>query len=148
VVLIYYQGEDVEISGKKERWLKTSRNFQFPKVPPQVFAIPCHALPRVPGVELLLLNVPWTLDSRVAGPDWGGDPDTGFLRYACHDPEASRTDPTLLSLLQEAIHKKGRLGEVVQYVNDLLDRQPTRFSHPLIVLDNYQLSRRISEPDR
>jgi hypothetical protein len=43
VVLIYYQGEDIVVPGKRERWLKTSRNLQFPKVPPQVFAIPCHA---------------------------------------------------------------------------------------------------------
>src|SRR5207244_12269721 len=85
VVLIYYQGEDVQIPGRSERWLKTSRNFQFPKAPPQAFAIPCHALPRVPGVELLLLNVPWTPDTRVAGSDWGGDPDAGLLSYASHD---------------------------------------------------------------
>jgi WD40 repeat protein len=148
VVLIYYQGEDVEVPGKKERWLKTSRNFQFPKVPLQVFAIPCHALPRVPGVELLLLNVPWTPDLHMAGSDWGGDPDAGLLRYASHDPtETCKPDPALLGLLQEAIRKKGRLGEVVTYVDDLLGKQPARFSR-LIVLDPYQANRRISEPAR
>jgi hypothetical protein len=148
VVLIYYQGEDVEIPEKKERWLKTSRNFQFPKVPPQVFAIPCHALPRVPGVELLLLNVSGMPDNRVTGSDWGGDPDAGFLRYACQDPtETHKPDPALLGLLQEAIRKKGRLGDIVNYVDDLLRHQPTKFS-PLVVLDPYQASRRISEPAR
>jgi WD40 repeat protein len=149
VVLIYYQGEDVEVPEKKERWLKTSRNFQFPKVAPQQFAVPCHDLPRVPGAQLLLLNVPWAPDARVAGPDWGGNPDTGFLRYASHDPrEVANANPALLGLLQEAIRKRGRLGEVVQYVNDLLGKQPMKFSPLEVVLDEYQASRRINEPER
>jgi WD40 repeat protein len=146
VVLIYYQGEDVELPEKKERWLKTSRNFQFPEAPVQAFAIPCHALRRVPGAQLLLLNVPWTPAAQVAGADWGGDPDTGFLRYACHDrADVRKANPALLSLLQEAIRKNGRLGEVVQYINKLLGQQPARFS-PLIVLDDHLASRQINEP--
>src|SRR5690349_21694663 len=35
VVLIYYQGEDVVIADRKERWLKTSSNFLFPRAPLQ-----------------------------------------------------------------------------------------------------------------
>jgi WD40 repeat protein len=149
VVLIYYQGEDVVVPEKRERWLKTSRNFQFPKAPTEAFAIPCHALPRVPGAPLLLLNVAGAPEAHAAGPDWGGDPNTGFLRYACNDPSESRkADPALLNLLQVAIREKGRLGDVVQYVNDLLGRQqPAKFS-PLVVLDQAQASRRINEPGR
>jgi hypothetical protein len=141
LVLIYYQGEDIEIPAKKERWLKTSRNFQFPKTPAPVFAIPCHALPRVPGAQILLLNVAGTADARLAGLDWGGDSHTGFMRYACRD----RTE--LLGLMQEAIRKKSRLDDVVQYVNDLFARQAQRIS-PVVVLNADQKGRQIGEPNR
>jgi WD40 repeat protein len=148
VVLIYYQGEDVEIPEKKERWLKTSLNFRIPKAPLQSFAIPCHALKRVPGAQLLLLNVAAAPDARAAGPEWGGDADTGFMRYACNDPiEVRKADPALLGLLQEAIKNRGRLGDVVSYVDGLLPKQPVRFS-PFVVLDKDQENRRISEPKR
>jgi hypothetical protein len=153
VVLIYYQGEDVEVPDKNERWLKTSPNFLFPKAPPQRFAISCQDLPRVPGVELLLLNVPRRPDEDAGlakgERDWGGQPDTGFLRFASKDrTEARKADSALLALLQEAVRKKGRLGEVVNYVNDLVKQQPTKFGDPLIFLDEYQSSRRINEPAR
>ena len=59
VVLVYYQGQDIHGGG--EHWLLTSRNLQFPKAPPQKFAIPWHSMPRLPGTELLVLNV---LDKR------------------------------------------------------------------------------------
>jgi WD40 repeat protein len=148
IVLIYYQGEDFEVPEKRERWLKTSRNFQFPKAPPTRFAIPCHSLRTVPGAQLLLLNVAGSTATRVAGSDWGGDPDTGFLRYACNDPsEVRKADPALLGFLQEALRKKGRLGEVVQYVNELLRQRPASIS-PLIVLDEDEARRWISEPGR
>ena len=85
------------------------------------------ALRQVPGAQVLLLNVPWTPDAQVAGADWGGDPDTGFLRYACHDrADVRNANPALLSLLQEAIGKHGRLGEVVKYINELLGQQPVK----------------------
>jgi hypothetical protein len=148
VVLIYYQGEDIEVPARKERWLKTSRNFQLPGVPPQQFAIPCHDLPLVPGAQLLLLNVAEKSAAKVAGRDWGGDPDTGLMRYACRDPiEASKAAPTLLRLLQEAIRQKGQLGEVVRYLNELLGQQQMPFS-PLYVLDSDQESRRFNVPGR
>jgi WD40 repeat protein len=149
VVLIYYQGEDVVLPGKKERWLKMSPNFQFPATPPERFALPCHALPRVPGAPLLLLNVAGRPDARAAGPDWGGDRDTGFLRYACADRrEVDTADPALLRLLQEAVRARGRLGEVVQYANALLGKQAPQYGPPLVVLDEAQASRRLSEPGR
>ncbi len=148
LVLIYYQGEDVEVPAKKERWLKMSRNFQFPKAPVESFAVPCHDLPRVPGSQLLLLNVAGAAETRVAGADWGGDPNTGFLRYAYTDPAAARNpDPLLLGLLQEAIRQKGLLGEVVKYVNERLGQQATKIS-PLVVLDDDQAGRRIGAPER
>jgi hypothetical protein len=147
VVLIYYQGEDAVVPGKKERWLKMSNNFRYPKVPVQQFALPCHDLSWGSGTRLLLLNVPWAPGDLEAGPDWGGDPDTGFLRYACHDPAEVRTaSPALLSLLQQAIRKHGRLGEVAKYLNDLFREQPSQFS-PLVILDEDQANLRISEPD-
>jgi hypothetical protein len=148
VVLIYYQGEDVEVPEKKERWLKTSRNLQFPKARPQEFAIPCHDLPRVPGAQLLLLNVADAPKALTAGQDWGGNPDTGFMRYAFNDPREIRSaNPALLNLLQEAIKKNGRLGDVAKYMNDLLNRRPQTFN-PLVILDEDQASRRLSGPDR
>jgi hypothetical protein len=147
VVLIYYQGEDVEVPAKKERWLKTTRNLQFPAVPAEEFAIPCHGLPRVPGVELLLLNVTAAPGAATAGANWGGDPDTGFLRYASLDQtEGAAANSGLLSMLREAMGKKGRLGDVVAYINDLLRQQQMKPSQLLVVLDPYQSSRQISEP--
>jgi hypothetical protein len=147
VVLIYYQGEDVEVPEKKQRWLKTSSNLQYPEMPVETFGFPCHALQRVPGAQLLLLNVPWTRDSRLVEADWGGDADTGFMRYACHDPaEVRNANPALLSLLQDAVRKNGRLGEIVKYINDgLLNQQPRKFS-PLIILGDSLASRQINEP--
>jgi hypothetical protein len=142
VVLIYYQGEDVEERG--ERWLKTTRNLQFPRAPVQAFAIPCRDLPRVPGAQLLLLNVAGAAGVRAAGVD----PDTGFLRYACRDPEEVRqANPALLAVLEEALRKKGRLGEVVDEVGQLLRRQQRKLT-ALVVLDGDQASRRIGEPGR
>jgi hypothetical protein len=149
VVLIYYQGEDVVVPGKKERWLKTSRNLQFPTLPPQKFAVPCHDLPRALGAQVLLLNVAGTPDSRPAGPDWGGDPSTGFLRYVCHDPvEASSADPTLLGMLEKAIRKKARLGEVVQQVNELLLQEPKKYGRLVKHLDEDHEKRQFSALDR
>jgi WD40 repeat protein len=146
VVLIYYQGEDVPVPAKGERWLKTSLNYRYEQAPLQAFAIPCHALPRVPGVELLLLNVAAAPGAFASGSDWGGDPDAGLLRYTCQNPdEVRRADPPLLTLLQQAIRKKGRLGEVVQYVNTLLGQQRGR-PPLLIVLDEDQLRRQIGGP--
>jgi hypothetical protein len=151
LVLIYYQGEDVVLAGKGQRWLKTSRNLQFPQTPVEEFAIPCHALPRVPGAPLLLLNVAAAPGPRVLGRDWGGDPATGLLRYACDDPtEACSANPALLGLLQEAIRKKSFLGDVVKSVNEAITRQKKgapSFS-PLVVLDQDQAGRRISALDR
>jgi hypothetical protein len=102
----------------------------------------------VPGAQLLLLNVAGATATRAAGSDWGGDPDTGFLRYACNDPsEVRKADPALLGFLHEALAKKGRLGEVVQYVNELLRQQRTSIS-PLVVLDEDEARRWINEPGR
>jgi WD40 repeat protein len=146
VILIYYQGEDIEIPGKRERWLKTTTNFQFPKTPPQTFAIPCHELPRLPGASVLLLNV-----SGPRAPEvnrWAGDENIGFLRYGSTNPTDVRSaDPPLLSSLQEAVGKKGRLGDVARYLEELLARAPAKVS-PLIVLDPDQANRAISSPKR
>jgi hypothetical protein len=144
LVLIYYQGEDVEVPEKRQRWLKTSLNIQFPTTPVEQFAVPCHDLPRLPGSQLLLLNVSGAPGARVAG----AEPGTGFMRYACDDPAAARNpDSALLGLLQEAVGKHGRLGEVAAYVNDRLGRQPLKIS-PLVVLDPDQRSRRVGATDR
>jgi WD40 repeat protein len=148
VVLIYYQGEDVAIPGRKERWLKTSKNLRFPDVPAQAFAIPCHDLPRVPGAQLLLLNVAATSDAHLAGPDWGGRADTGFMRYACQGPgETTTANPTFLRLLRKAVDEKGSVGEIVDYLTEVINQQSTKFI-PHVVLDKDQAKRRISEPIR
>jgi WD40 repeat protein len=147
VVLIYYQGEDVETPDKKERWLKTSANFRFPSTPPQEFAIPCHDLPRVPGAQLLLLNVAGPRNPRAVGADWGGDPQTGFMRYACRDrTEAAKPDPALLGLLEEAMRKNGQLGEVFKYLENLLGKQQGAIP-PFTHLDKDLASRRFNVPE-
>ncbi|MCE9530769.1 MAG: hypothetical protein K8T89_06545 [Planctomycetes bacterium] len=148
LVLIYYQGADEFVSEKNERYLKTSRNYQLPNTPTSVFAIPCNSLSKVPGSQLLLLNVPGSTNPSVAQRgDWGGPADVGLMRYAFHDKsEERKSNPTLLAMLKEAIQKQGRVDDVVQHVNGLITKNQ-QFS-PLIVLDQYQASRRISEPAR
>jgi hypothetical protein len=146
VVLVYYQGEDVVIPGKRERWLKTSKNFQYKGVAPQEFALPCHELPRVPGAQLMLLNVAGPPDALAKQHDWGGDPTTGFMRYACVNPsEARDADPTLLRVLQDAVKQKSRLGDVVHLVNEAFDRR-AEAPKPVVLLDVDQESRTISRP--
>jgi hypothetical protein len=138
LVLIYYQGEDVTDS-KRRRWLLTSRNFQYRSAPPEEYAIPCDELPRVPGTELLLLNV--------IGPSDTVPEDTGLLRYACNDPaEMRKPDSQLLGMMQEAVRTKGTLGGVVKYVDDLVARQKGKFSTPIVVVDKELESRRLHVP--
>src|SRR5262249_42207576 len=146
VVLVYYQGEDVVIPGKRERWLKTSKNFQYKGVAPQEFALPCHELPRIPGAQLMLLNVAGPPDQLAGQRDWGGAPSTGFMRYAYVNPaEARDPDPTLLRALQEAVKQKSRLGEVVRLVNEAFNRH-AEAPKPVVLLDEDQQSRTISRP--
>jgi WD40 repeat protein len=147
VVLIYYQGEDVSVPERNERWLKVSRNFQFPNIPLQYDAIPCHKLPRVPGAQFLLLNVAGGRGAQVAGADWGGDPDAGLMRYACDASEARKADPALLTYMRDAVQKEARLGDVVRLVNNALGQQVGR-QQPVVILDQDQESRQISQPKR
>ena len=65
------------------------------------------------------------------------------------DPdEASSADPTLLGMLEKAIRKKGRLGEVVEHVNELLGQQSKKYSPLDKHLDEDHKKRQISAPDR
>jgi hypothetical protein len=148
VVLIYYQGEDVLVPEKKERWLKTSRNYQFANQPTEKFAIPCHALPRVPGAQLLLLNVAGPPDSQASQPDSGVPQDVGLMRYACNDPSEMRTaDPKLLGMMQKAVREKGQLGAVASEVNQLAG-QSKKYGSPLVKLDEDQARRVFGGPGR
>lgn len=147
VILIYYQGEDEVVPERHQRFLKTSRNYTFRSSPIQTFAIACHNLPKLPGAQLLLLNVAGLPDRRLAGDDWGGQPGTGFMRYAFQDAQKARDpNPVLLGMLREATRSRSSLGEVVQHVNDLIDRNEKKDVSPLrVVLDQDQKNRRISE---
>jgi hypothetical protein len=141
VILIYYEGDDVVVPGKNERWLKTTHNFQFPKDPPQEYAIPCHALPRLPGVQILLLNVKSPSAALAGGREWGGDPDAGFMRYADPRPNGpGKAEPALLDLLGRAVLEKGNLGDIVKHVKDALGAQQENFN---VVLDRDQQGRRL-----
>ncbi len=145
LVLIYYQGQDL-VDNRQRHWLKTSRNLQFPNVPPEEFAIPVDELPRVPGAELLLVNATGPAQSLLARGE-KDDPGLGFIRYLCTDSaEASRSDPLLLRLLQEAMQKKSTLGEVKSYVNDLLNLQKGKFGAPVAIVDPDLERRRLNEP--
>ena len=128
LVLIYYQGEDWQPQGKKERWLLMSKNLWNRDLPVEAFALGCHELPRIPGAPLLLLNVTGKQAGKVAGADWGGDPDTGFIRYALDATEVGKAELALLGRLQEATRQKDRLGAVVAFVNAQLGGQPVRRS--------------------
>ena len=116
-----------------------SKNFKWRDSPVETFALACHALPRVPGAPLLLLNVTGQKTNKVAGANWGGDPDTGFIRYAMDAAEMGKADPALLRGLQKATSQKDRLGEVVNFVNANLGLQP------LVVLNQDQQNRQIGE---
>jgi serine/threonine protein kinase len=148
LVLIYYQGEDWQPPKGKgrdnERWLKMTQNFVFDKSPVETFALACHDLPRLPGASLLLLNVTGKQKqaSSAAGVGWSGDPDMGFVRYDLDVAEAGKSDTALLRGLQEATSQKGRLGEVVDFVNAKLSQQP------FVFLNQDQKNRLISVPKK
>ena len=142
LILIYYQGEDVVKGG--ERWLKTSRNLQYPDVEPETYAIPCRDLPRAAGDQLLLLNVVGASEGGAAGVGWGGDPDIGLLRYARSDVHTAPNADPLLPLLEKSLRAESRLGNVVQHLNDLLKQE--KKLNPLVVLDRDQAERIVSEP--
>jgi hypothetical protein len=145
LVLIYYQGEDwrpKDEGRKNERWLKMSQNFFLAESPVETFALACHDLPRLPGVPLLLLNVTGKQVGGKDGENWGGDRDTGFLRYALDVKEKDKADSTLLRRFQEATSQKDRLGDVVQFVKDRFGLQA------LVVLNTDQEKRKISEPKK
>jgi hypothetical protein len=140
VILVYYQGEDVVKRG--ERWLKTSRNIQFPDQEPEKFAIPCRSLPREAGTPLLLLNVVGVPEGQAQGPGWGGDPEMGLLRYAWNDAKEPQNAELLLQLLEKALHSKSRLGEVTSYLNDLIGQQPRKLI-ALVLLGPDQADRKV-----
>jgi hypothetical protein len=116
VILIYYQGEDLMKGG--ERWLKTSRNLQYPDAAPETYAIPCRALPRVAGAQLLLLNVLAQAQTRAAGPGWGGDPNMGLLHYASLNRQAA-----VMQQLGRAVLTEKSLGAVAKNVEDWAGKQ-------------------------
>ena len=119
VIMVYYQGQDVRDPNGR-RWLLTSRNLLWPKVDPGEWAIPCHDLPRLPGVQLLILNVAGAADPKVNGRDWGGDPNTNYFRYACNDPdEPKKPNPELLALMQSILQKDGTLGRLAEQLQTL-----------------------------
>jgi WD40 repeat protein len=144
LVLIYYQGADVK--KQNEIWLMTSENMQFSKVRPEEFAIPCHRLPSVPGTELLVLNVAGTADAQPGNTDWNGESGTGLIRYAFQQPLGDRkADAALLDVVQEAVRKKGNLGEVAKYLKVALGRQGRELN---IILDPEQQSRQLHDASR
>jgi hypothetical protein len=144
LVLIYYQGEDWQPPKGKgrdnERWLKMSQNLVFDKSPVETFALACHQLPRLPGVPLLLLNVAGNQAGGKDAENWGGDRDTGFLRYALDVKEMGKPDSALLRGLKKATSQKGRLGDVVELLEKSFGLQP------LVSLDPDQKQRLISGP--
>ncbi len=120
VILIYYQGEDVMKNG--ERWLKTSLNLQYPGVSPETYAIPCRALPRVAGAQLLLLNVVGAAETRVEVPGGGGGSDMGLFRYAHANAKDSQSSEVVLQQFQKAMQEYQLLGTIAAKVNDLLSK--------------------------
>ena len=140
VILIYYQGADVR-DPRGRRWLLTSRNLLWPKVDPEEWAIPCHDLPRVPGVQLLLLNVSGEADPKLKpGGDLGGDPNAGLLRYASLDRnEPKKDDPELLGLMEILLKKDGRLGILAEL------QSLTKKAVAQVVLDENMKGRLIRE---
>ncbi len=119
LVLVYYQGSDV-VNERKERYLLTSKNRLWPQAPVEVHAVAVQELPRLPGVQVMLLNV--APEDPKHGTDiafgWGGDPYAAFLRFAWLSAAETRTAaPRLLALLQEVIKARERLGDVVADLN-------------------------------
>jgi hypothetical protein len=146
VVLVYYQGEDVVVPQTQERWLKTSRKCPNLNYLSDV-AVSCRELPRLPGAPLLLLNVPAETGIKVARSGVG-DPEPGVVRYAFADTtESTSADPTVLASLRAALRNRSRLGEVVEYLNDLLARQSKKFQAE-VNLDQELQKREFSEPKR
>jgi hypothetical protein len=142
VIFIYYQGKDLQDKDDKDqRWLLTSRNLQFPAEPPQTFAIPLLGMPKLPGTEIVCLNVVGPAKSLPQ------DLGVGVFRYASTSPADTETsDPAFLRLLRQAVSTKGKFGDIVSFLNTEVGKQPTQFSPLVDALDPLQRSRRLHEP--
>lgn len=97
-----------------DRYLLMSRNRDNPTSPVEKFALALNDLPRIPGVQVLLLSV--EEDNRAKGAaavEWRGERSTCFLRYAWQDPaEPLKAKPRFLDFFEDAVRQGGRLGEV------------------------------------
>jgi WD40 repeat protein len=93
VVLIYYQGgEGVDERGN--RYLKTTLNEKFPDQPLELAALAYSDIPRIPGVQVMLLNVTPGKSGAVASKTdvVPGDEHVGMICYKWQSQSGSFFD--------------------------------------------------------
>jgi len=127
VILIFFQGEEVAHDENGRRWLFMSKNLAMRNAKLQYqkqWAIPCDALPRLPGVELLLLNVAGKFDEPLAKGQTGTDPNVSVYRLAWINPrELKKGDPLFLKALDQALAANGKIGEAFKAAGKTLEEE-------------------------
>jgi WD40 repeat protein len=109
VVFIYYQGGEAE-DKRGKRYLKTSLNEKFPNLPLEKTALPYDDLPRMPGVQLMVLNVsrPTSQGGATVKDDaWRpSDSHLGLMRYVMREPSDA-----VLKAAQRATQEQATIKE-------------------------------------
>jgi WD40 repeat protein len=135
VILIYYQGA-METDAKGNRYLLTRKSQRYRNLPLNETALSLESLPRVPGVQLLLLNVTQKngLDAKKLDAE-----NAGLVAWiGLGEKQIGDVNPTFIALLGEAVSaaKTGRLGDVLEKMRQLIKQDPTQLvvSLPKILL--------------
>jgi hypothetical protein len=151
LIVVYYQGSDV-VSVRKDRYLLTHLNLipENRNKPVEKYAVSCRDLPRLPGVQLMVLNV---AQQKERGGDikfgTGGDPFAGYLRFVCGNPEETRSSsPPLLALLEKVIRTREKVGEVADGVVEEFEKQQPTAQKPGVILAPDVRERLINKTNR
>jgi WD40 repeat protein len=144
LVLVYYQGKEV-VARNGDRYLLMSLNRDNPAAPVEKFALALADLPRIPGVQVLLLSVEEEARAKGAAVEWRGERSTCFMRYAWQDKEEPRkARPRFLDLLEKALVQGGRLGEVANRLDVLIRGQ----AEPLVLIPEDLQDRPLGGPGK
>ncbi len=128
VILLYYQGEDW-IGDDGRRWLHTTYSKKYPKAVAWKDAVRVDALPKTPGVRLLLLNVVSPQPGQPAGDAVAVGPP--LLRYVWKDGAAVGR---LFPLLSKAVAEQPTLGQIADAVRSQISSDSASAGQPVEVL--------------
>jgi WD40 repeat protein len=107
VVFIYYQGGEAE-DKRGKRYLKTTLNEKFPTLPLEKTALAYDDLPRMPGVQLMVLNVSRPSPGAAEKDEGWRPPDAhlAWMRYVMREPSDA-----VLKAAQRATQERATIKE-------------------------------------